>query len=127
MAAPKIYDQVYLYLDGSLQAQNISVETSLESDDQDAETIPLGWAGITPSPDKRMVSATFLVPIDGFEFDYEGKKLRREKVTLAMQLGGSGKKCTSVGFFKNVKISGGVGKTMEVSIEFTGTPSEFEG
>lgn len=121
-----IYDQIFLYIDGALAAENISIETGLTADHQDALTTVKGFAGYTPAPAMRTVKATFLVPDSGFEFDYEGKFVQNKFVEMALQSGATGKKMKSKGYFKNVDISSGVGKTTEVSFDFAGEPAVFQ-
>ena len=121
-----LYHQIYMYFNGALAVENTTIETSLEADDQDAETIPKGWAGITPAPRKRKVSGDSLIPNTGFEFRFEKAFLEAEEVEIKLQHGGSGKTCVSKGYFRSVKVGAGVGKSATVSFEFTGTASEFK-
>jgi hypothetical protein len=122
-----LYSQIYLYANGSLLAENTTIETALEADIQDVMTIGQEWAGISPSPIVRTVTATNVVPIKGVEFDAEQKMLDFEEVELTMQEGGSGKKCTTKGYIVNVPRSAGVGQTTNLNFTFRGTPSPFEG
>lgn len=120
----QIYPNAYLYFDNQLAAENITVETGIEGDDQMALTVVDGFKGITPSARTRTVKATFLVPPTGFEFPYEEKFKNNEVVTCGIQVGG--KTCISQGFFMSaVTVSAGVGKNTEVTIDFRGSPSIF--
>lgn len=121
-----LYSQIYLYANGVLLAENTTVETSLEADIQDVMTIAKNWAGITPSPITRTVTANNVVPLSGIEFDFEQKMLDSEEVELMLQEGGSGKKCVTKGYITNVPRSAGVGATATISFTFKGTPSKFE-
>lgn len=121
-----LYSNCVVYIDGILLANNTDIESDLVSDDQEVMTIPLGWAGISPSPDKRTASCTNVCPIAGEDYDFEGAKLNRTNVELKIQQIGSGKSCVTKGYILSVKRSGGVGKTSNVSFEYTGTPAKFE-
>ena len=45
----QLYDKVYIYINGKLLAENTSVSTSLESDQQEVKTLVRGFAGISPT------------------------------------------------------------------------------
>jgi hypothetical protein len=121
-----IYDQIYLYINGSLMAEAISVQTGLESDDQRILTLAKGFSGITPSPDVRTVKVENAVPSTGFEFDFEKAKKERRQIEIRMQSGATGKQCTSKGFLTQVSIDAGVGKALMLNFEFVGEPAIFE-
>jgi hypothetical protein len=121
-----LYSQIYLFVNGVPLAENTTVETSLEADIQDVLTISKGWAGITPSPITRTVTANNVVPLSGVEFNFEQKMMDNEEVELMMQEGGSGKKCVTRGYITNVPRSAGVGATTTISFTFKGTKSKFE-
>jgi hypothetical protein len=125
MAALDIYDQYYLFINGKLMVESISLQTVLESDDQKVMTLVKGFAGITPSPDIRTVKVENAVPSTGFEFDFERAKKERWLVELRLQSGATGKTMTSKGFFLHVSVEAGVGKTLTVGFEFVGEPSIF--
>lgn len=120
-----IYDQLFMHVDGGLAAENTTIDTELVSDIQQVMTIAKGFAGVTPSPHTRTVSAESVIPISGFEFDYEKAFLETQEVTLTFSQGGSGKKVTTKGYFTNVSVSAGVGRTATVSFQFVGTASAF--
>ena len=121
-----LYDQVYVEANGLLLAENTSVSTDLMADDQDVLTTAKGYAGSTPSPRMRTISCENVVPsTTGIEADFEEWFNNSTEVTFRLVLGGSGKSATSKGFLKKVSVSGGVGQTVKMSFEFTGTPSVF--
>lgn len=122
-----VYEQTYLFANGIALAENTTVESSLESDDQDVMTTVLDWAGITPAPITRTVSANNVIPLAGVEFDFEQKKIDREEVEIMLQEGGSGKKCITRGFILTCSRSSGVGQTATFSFTFKGSPGKFEG
>lgn len=121
-----LYSQIYLYFNGNALAENTTIETSLEADIQDVMTIGRDWAGITPSPVVRTVTATNVIPLTGAEVDFEQKMLDNEEVEIMMQEGGTGKKCTTKGYITNVPRSAGVGQTTTINFTFRGKPSKFE-
>lgn len=120
-----VYDQIYLYINGKLMVESISVQTGLESDDQKVMTLVKGFAGITPSPDVRTVKVENAVPSTGFEFDFERAKKERWLVEVRLQSGATGKSMTSKGFILHVSIEAGVGKQLMVSFDFVGEPNIF--
>ncbi len=121
-----LYREIFLFANGILLAENTTVETALEADIQDVTTTVKNWAGITPAPIVRTITASNVVPLPGVEFDFEEKMLFSEEVEMMMQEGGSGKKCVSKGYIVNVPRSAGVGATTTISFTFRGTPSKFE-
>jgi hypothetical protein len=121
-----LYREIFLFANGILLAENTTVETALEADIQDVTTTVKNWAGITPAPIVRTVTATNVVPLPGVEFDFEQKMMAYEEVEMMMQEGGSGKKCVTKGYIVNVPRSAGVGATTTISFTFRGTPSKFE-
>lgn len=120
-----LYDQMFLFVDGGLAAENTTIDTEIVSDVQQVMTIAKGFAGITPSPHTRTVSAESVIPVSGFEFDYESAFLNSQEVELTLQQGGSGKKTVTKGYFTNVAVSAGVGRTATVSFQFVGTAAAF--
>jgi hypothetical protein len=120
-----LYDQIFQFVDGALAAENTTVDTEITSDVQQVMTIPKGFAGITPSPHVRTITSESVVPVTGFEFDYESAFLNSQEVEITLQQGGSGKKTTSRGYFTNVAVSAGVGRTNTVSYQFVGTAEPF--
>ncbi len=120
-----LYDQMYLFVDGGLAAEATTIDTEITSDVQQIMTLVKGFAGITPSPHVRTVSTENMVPVTGFEFDFEQSFLDSTEVTLLLQQGGSGKKASTVGYFTNVAVSAGVGRTNTITFQFVGTAEAF--
>ena len=120
-----LYSQLYLFINGKPLAENVSLETALEADIQDVFTVMRNWAGITPAPIVRTVTANNVVPLPGVEFDFEQKMLDFEEVEIQLQEAGSGKTCVSNGYIVAVPRSAGVGQTTTISFTFRGTPSKF--
>jgi hypothetical protein len=120
-----LYSQIYIYINGILLAENQTIESALEGDIPDVMTIVKNWAGITPAPIVRTVTAANVIPLPGVEFDYEQKMLDFEEVEIMLQEGGSGKKCVSRGYIVNVPRSAGVGQNTTINFTFRGTPSAF--
>lgn len=120
-----LYPSIFLYANGVLLAENTEIETALEANIQDVETTVKGWAGITPSPIMRTITANNVIPLPGVEFDFEQKMLDYEELEIMMQEGGSGKKCITKGYIMNVPRSAGVGKVSTINFTFHGTPTAF--
>ena len=121
-----LYQQIYITVNGIRLAENTTIETSLSADIQDVMTTAKGWAGITPSPIVRTITANNVVPLSGVEFDFEGKMHDFEEVEIMLQEGGSGAKCVTKGYITDVPRSAGVGATTTVSFTFKGKGTAFE-
>lgn len=122
----EIYGQHYVYVDGTLLGEATTVSTNLENQDQDAMTIVKDWSGITPSPIKRLVQVTSLIPAAGLEFDYEAAELARSFHTMSIQHTASGTQAKFDGVFRNCRREGGVGQTNTISFDFHGQATPFE-
>lgn len=120
-----LYDQGYVEIDGALLAQNQQFVLTLEGDDQDVETIALGWAGITPTPKKSMLTLTNVVPPQGFEFDPFDSVANSVEHEIRLRLG-NGKSYRFSGFARKPKLEGGVGKTLQNDWELHGSVSSWE-
>jgi len=79
-----VYDQIYAFINGNLLVEATQIQTGLESDDQRILTLIKGFAGISPSPDVRVVKVENVVPSTGFEFDFEKAKLNRELIEIKL-------------------------------------------
>lgn len=120
-----LYDQVYVFIDGALLSEALTVATGIESDDQDVATMVKGFSGVSPGPQRRTVKVESAVPSSGFEYPFEKKYKDRSVVEIKLQSGSTGKSMVSSGFFTNVNVDAGVGKATTVSFEFKGEPSIF--
>lgn len=121
-----LYRNMYLTINQILLCENTSIETSLSADIQDVLTIQKGWAGITPAPITRTVTANNVVPLSGVEFDFEQKMMDNEEVEIQLQELGSGKMCVTKGYITDVPRSTGVGAVTSISFTFKGNKSKFE-
>lgn len=121
-----LFGNMVVYIDGTLIAHNVTIDTELVGDDQEVDTIPLGHAGITPGPRKRRVTLSSVVPVAGEDFDFEAKMLAATEVEYSLQQIGSGKSCKSRGHITSVPRKAGVGATTTIDAVFVGTPSAFE-
>ena len=120
MGSVSLYDQIFVFKDGSLLSELTEIELTFEGDDQDVFTIVKGFAGQSPSPKKVMATLTNVVPTDGQEVDAFEATLQSKKVKIKFQFGGSGKSLTSEGFIRKPKLSAGVAKTVSQTFEFHG-------
>lgn len=123
--AVQLYDQVYADWNGTLFAQNTKVSIEWPDNDQDVETIPLGYAGKSPSPKSIMVTFTNAVPSEGFDVNVAKSFIEDERGTLRLRLGG-GKSLISSGFLRQPKMDAGVGQTTTEDFGFKGTPAYFQ-
>ena len=85
----QLYDQVYIYINGKLLAENTSVSTNLEGEQQEVSTTVKGFAGISAGPDKRVVSLENVVPVKGMEFAIEEAYLNKAELEVRLQFGGA--------------------------------------
>lgn len=120
-----LYDQGYVFIDGALLSQNQEFALSLEGDDQDVETVPLQWAGITQTPKKSMLTLKSAQPPKGFEFDPFNSVANSIPHVVKLQLAASGKSYRFNGFARKPKLEGGVGKSLAVDWEFHGEVSTW--
>lgn len=122
-----IYSQLFLYIDGQLLSENVTIETSLDSPgDEDVFDMRKGWAGMSAGPLFRSISANNVVPSFGTEFSFEQYYARRQKVEILLYET-SGVSVRSQGFFTSVRRTSGVGQNMSVSFTFRGTAEAIPG
>lgn len=121
-----IYDQLYIFLNGSLLAENTSIDVSYEGENQAVLTTVQGYTGESPSPKMLVITADNVVPPTGFEVDYFQKFLDTEEVEIKAQSGATGESLISKGYLQAPKVSSGVGKVTTVSFGFRGKPAKFE-
>lgn len=121
-----IYGQAVVYIEGQLLTESTEIESTMENNDQDVMTILKDFAGVTPSPQKRVTRVTGAVSVAGFEVDLEALQKNRTVTKCGVQLIGSGDTANSLGFIRNVSVKAGVGQTMTVSFEHHGQDAAFE-
>ena len=122
----EVFDQVFAEYDGVLFADNTKVSIEWTDNDQDVETTVKGWAGISPSPSKMMVTFSNVLPSAGFVINVAQKFLAKQQGTLRLRLGGSGLSLISKGFLRQPKMDAGVGQTSTEDFAFTGEPAYFK-
>lgn len=123
--AAEIYDQIFGYWNGGLFSESTTIDTELVSDVQPIATQIKDFGGVTPSPLTRSVTAEFVIPLSGDEYDFEGAMARREFGVLKL-LQMSGKQYEGTAYVRSVKKSAGVGKTTTMSVEFMAEGKPFE-
>jgi len=121
-----LYENMYVFVNGQVLAENVTIESSLDSDIQDVNTQVKEWAGITPAPITRTTTLNNVIPRTGVEFDAEAKMIAREEIEVMLQEGSSGKKCTSKGYITAAPRSSGVGQNTTLNFTVKGTPSSFK-
>ena len=121
-----IYGQAVVYIDGVLLTESTEIESTLENNDQDVMTILKDFAGVTPSPQKRVTRVTGAVSVAGLEVDLEALQKNRTVCECGVQMIGSGDRANALGFVRNVSVKAGVGQTMTVSFEHHGQDAAFE-
>lgn len=131
-----LYNNAYLYIDGRLVAEAVTIQTALQRVDSDVMDIRKGWAGISAGPAFRTISVTSMVPLAGSEFPYEEAYLNKQRVQLLIEnasgevnattgSAGPAKACLSQGYITSVSRNSGVGQNYTISFTFRGTPQDF--
>lgn len=123
--AAEIYDQIFGYWNGGLFSESTKIDTELRTDAQPIATQIKDFGGMTPSPLTRSVTAEFVIPLGGDEYDFEGAMARREFGVLKL-LQMSGKQYEGSAYITSVKKSAGVGQTTNMSVEFVAEGKPFE-
>lgn len=123
---PALFGQLVGWLDGILLAHNTSISTELVSDDTEVDTIPLGYAGLSPSPDKRRASMSNATPVAGEDYPFEATKLARAIVQVKLQYLGSLASCVFAAHITEVSRGSSVGSASNVDITLVGDPEIFE-
>ena len=127
MATPQRYDQCLGAVDGQLLGEAESVEVSNENTSQDVMTlVKQDFAGETPGPDKTRITVSSFLPAAGAEFDFQKAEQAHSIHTFTVIQKSSGKKLTSEGVFRNVRVTSGVGQNTKMDCEFHGTKARFE-
>lgn len=122
-----IYSNLFVYVDGSLLAEAVSVATSLENSQSPVFSITGNFEGVTSGPFMRKIEVANVVPITGSELDWEGSMVEGEKVDIVLVEGGTGWRARSRGTILSVSRQGAVGKTSSLSFTFAGTAEAFSG
>jgi hypothetical protein len=117
------FDKYALWLAGALIAENISLEMSLDGDDQDVFTLT-GY-GQQKNKNKVMVNLDNAIPSAGESFNAWRYALTGAKVELRAINLGTGKTLTTEGFIRKPQISSGEGKTSAQKYEFHGDPADW--
>lgn len=126
MASPTLFGQLVMWIQGVLLAHNTQINTELVSDDTEVDTIPLGYAGLSPSPDKRRITASNATPIAGEDFPFEAAKKNRTLLTFKMQYLGSLQSCVCKGHITEVSRASSVGAASNVDFTAVAEPAIFQ-
>ena len=122
-----LYSSVFVYVDGALLAEAVSVNVSLQaSNQQDIFSLQSGWVGTETGPYMLVVEATNVVPATGPEIPFEKMVLDKTFTNLALYEAGNGKQLTSYGYFLAPSRTAGVGQNQSLSFVFHGIPALFE-
>lgn len=123
---PGLYGHLVGYINGVLLVESTEIDTSLETPDEDVATLPLGWAGQSPGPRKRVTNFTAATPAAGFSLDIEALANNATLCEVMIQNTGTGKRCTYKGYIRSPKQNSGVGKSATLSFEHHGEPALFK-
>lgn len=123
---PALFGQLVGWLDGILLAHNTSINTELVSDDTEVDTIPLGYAGLSPSPDKRRATFSNATPVAGEDYPFEKAKIQRTVIQVKLQYMGSLASCVFAAQITEVSRASSVGAASNVDFTVVGDPEVFE-
>ncbi len=119
-----IYNNIYVVLNGSVLAEAVTVETSLERATAEVFSVVNGFEGVTTGPLVRRVSVSNVIPPFGSMYpEFENMMATNEKVELMLQEGHTGRRLVVRGFITSVSRSAGVGQNSELSFDFVGGAS----
>ena len=121
-----IYNNLFIYIDGQLLAENVTLETRIERRSDAVFSLTGNYVGEDLGPAVRIIDATNVVPRIGVEYPFEERLLSGTKVEVALVEPNRGDECYSFGRFTSVGRSSGVGQNYIVSFSFRGTPSHFK-
>jgi hypothetical protein len=122
-----IYNNLYIYVDGQLLAENQSLDISLQSSgSEEIISISDGWLGHETGAHFLVVSGELAVPFDGSELDAFLRAWYKQKSHLTILEGGGGKTLSTEGYFINPSRRSGVGQNLVLSFMFHGTPDSFK-
>lgn len=120
-----IYTNIFVYLNGALLAEAVTVDTTLDSSQEPIFSVTNNFEGMSPGPFMRTINVGNVVPIEGAEFDFEDAMVTSQKVEMILVEGGTGWHTHSMGAIVSVSRSGSVGKTAMLSFTFKGTSEPF--
>jgi hypothetical protein len=135
-----IYSNIYVVLNGSVLAEAVSVETSLERATAEVFSVANGFEGVTTGPLVRRITVSNVVPLDVGVYaafnagrsgemypEYESMMANNDEVEIMLQEGHAGRRLITRGFITSVSRSGAVGQTTTLSFVFVGNgASAFE-
>lgn len=122
-----LYDQLFVYRNGQLLAENTSVKLNLDGQDVDVFSIVKGFCGQTPTPKKVIAMLSNVVPATGFEVDTWNDELNSVVNEWKFQFGGSGIALTVEGFARGNAIEAGVSASASIDFEVHAGPGAWEG
>ena len=123
---PALFGQLVGWVNGTLLAHNTQINTELVSDDTEVDSIPLGYVGLSPSPDKRRATFSNATPVAGEDIDFEALKKSRAVVQVKLQYLGSLKSCTFAAHITEVSRASSVGAASNVDFTVVGDPEVFK-
>ena len=113
----------YVFVDGQLLVEELSVDLEFDTGNQIIITQYKGFAGVSPGAKQTKATIKSAIPKSGLEVDLYGIAAENTPVELVVFAGG--KKRTSKGFIMNVKESFSADNPSSVDFEFNGDPLEY--
>jgi len=121
--ATGIYAAGYIFLDGQLLTQELTVDVDYDANNNVIVTQALGFAGVSPGAPRFTARVSNAVPLSGHEYDFYGAVSDHTAVELVFHMGG--KKRISKGFLMRLNEKAGVDTSSTTDFEFEGDVPEI--
>lgn len=112
-------------INGRVQAECKKISVSLDSQDNEVNTMVKGFAGFSDGPGKATVSVESAVPKKGFEFSFARAVVEKRTVSLVYKSGGTRFQLT--GRFTKAEMNNDAESPAMTSGEFTGSMPKLTG
>jgi hypothetical protein len=99
-----------LYVETILITDNTEISVEWPDNDTDVDTIPGGAAGVSPGPDKCIITVSNALRREGADFDFETAKLNRTELECKAQQIGASKSVKGKFLVREITRGGGVGQ-----------------
>ena len=113
----------YIFVDGQLLAEALSVDLDYQTGNQIVVTQYKGFAGVSPGADRTMITVKSAIPKAGLELNVYD--IAKNRTPVEFVIFAAGNKRTSTGFIQGVKESFGVDTPSSLDFDFEGDPLEY--
>jgi hypothetical protein len=114
-----------LHVEGILIFHNQELSVEYPDNDADVDTVVGGAVGVSPGPDKTIITGTNALPVPGADFDFVLAKHNRTELQCVAQQIGSPKKVAGTFICREVTDGSGTGQqtTQNFRLQSIGTPA----